>query len=296
MTDALRATELGKRFGDVWAVRSCTVATPAGRIVALVGPNGAGKTTLLQLAAGLLTPTTGTIRVLGEEPASTEATLARVGFVAQGTSLYPNFTGEDLLAFGRHMNLVWDEASARDHLRRLQIPLERRSSTLSTGQRAQLALVLALAKRPNLLLLDEPLANVDPLARRELLGTLMASVADSGTTIVLSSHLIADLERVCDHLIILTHGQVALDGPIERLLEMHKAITGPSDAGMPPVDRIIEMTTAGRQSTFIAETSRSIIDPKWEVQNVSLEDLVLAYLGRGPTSDHMAAPEIEVTR
>jgi ABC-2 type transport system ATP-binding protein len=196
MTSALEATGLGKRYRRTWALRDCTLELPRGRIAALVGPNGAGKTTLLHLAVGLLAPTEGAIRVLGEPPGGDPALLARVGFVAQDAPLYGDFTAAELLRLGARLNRRFDQALARDRLGRLGVPLDRRADRLSGGQRAQVALALALAKRPELLLLDEPVASLDPLARREFLQVLMGSVAEQDLTVLLSSHLLADLERV----------------------------------------------------------------------------------------------------
>jgi ABC-2 type transport system ATP-binding protein len=207
VTAALQASGLGKRYRRTWALRDCNLTVPRGRIAALVGPNGAGKTTLLHLAVGLLAPTTGTIRVL-DQPAGDPGLPAQVGFVAQDTPLYRDFTAAEHLTMGVKLNRRFDQTQARDRLERLGIQLDRRVGTLSGGQRAQVALALALAKRPQLLLLDEPLASLDPLARREFLQTLMGAVAEHGVTVVLSSHLLADLERVCDYLIVLSAAHV----------------------------------------------------------------------------------------
>src|SRR5437764_6901372 len=195
----LETDQLGKRYGNTWALRDCSLHLPAGRIAALVGPNGAGKTTLLHLAVGLLRPDAGEVRVFGRDPRSV---LPDIGFVAQDTPLYRDFTAAELITMGSKLNRRrWDAALARERLARLGIPPDKPVGKLSGGQRAQVALALALAKRPRLLLLDEPIASLDPLARREFLQSLMGSVAETGTTVLLSSHLLADLERVCDYLI-----------------------------------------------------------------------------------------------
>jgi ABC-2 type transport system ATP-binding protein len=201
---AVQASELSKRYGKTLALDGCTFTLPAGRVSALVGPNGAGKTTLLHLATGLLEPSSGSISVLGDAPANNPDLLARVGFLAQDAPLYPSFRVEEILALGAHLNRRWDDAFVRTRLDRLAIPIDRRVGALSGGQRSQVALALAIGKRPELLLLDEPLASLDPLARREFMQGLMEAVAEEGMTILLSSHLLADLERVCDHLMILT--------------------------------------------------------------------------------------------
>ena len=225
MNDAVVADGLTKRYGQTVALDRCSFAIPAHTIVALVGPNGAGKSTLLHCATGLVHPTEGTITVLGG-PAG-DRTLPRVGFVAQDAPLYRDFTADELLTMGDKLNHEFDLTFARARLVDVGIPLDRRVDRLSGGERAQVALCLALAKRPGLLLLDEPLASLDPLARREFLSALMDAVAEEPMTVVLSSHLIADLERVCDHLMVLRSGQVKTLGAIDELLAMHKMLIGP---------------------------------------------------------------------
>src|SRR5262245_41772091 len=189
MTAAVVATGLGKRYRGRWGLRDCTLEIPKGRVVALVGPNGAGKTTLLHLATGILRPSAGSVSVLGSTPGADATLLSRVGFVAQDVPLYRNLSVADTLEFGRRLNSRWDQSLAVERLERLGIPLRDRVGELSGGQRAQVALALALGKRPELLLLDEPLASLDPLARREFLQVLMEGVAEHGLTVVLSSHL-----------------------------------------------------------------------------------------------------------
>src|ERR1035437_4238033 len=203
MTAVLEARGHGKRYRRLWALADCTLSIPAGHIVGLVGPNGAGKTTLLNLAAGLLAPTTGTIEVLGGPAPVSPAELARVGFLAQDSPVYAGLPVADHLALGARLNPRWDEELARGRIDRLDLDLGQKAGKVSGGQRAQRALTLAIAKRPELLLLDEPVASLDPLARREFLQDLMEAVAEQGLSVVLSSHLVADLERVCDYLIVL---------------------------------------------------------------------------------------------
>jgi ABC-2 type transport system ATP-binding protein len=269
MTPALETRGLGKRYGRTWALQDCTVTIPSGHVTALVGPNGAGKTTLLHLATRFLPPTTGEVRTLG-----------RVGFLAQGQPLYRSFTVEDTLKMGRHLNRIWDDEPARARLRDLGIPFDRPVGKLSGGQQAQVALALTLSRRPELLLLDEPLASLDPLARRDFLGVLMETVAEQGLSVVLSSHDVADLARVCDHLVILSASHVALAGELAQVLRSHKRLTGPrrDDGHIAGVERVIEARHAERQSTLLARVSGPILDPAWQVEDVSLESLVLAYL------------------
>jgi ABC-2 type transport system ATP-binding protein len=277
---ALATRRLGKRFGRRWALSGCTLQVPAGRVVGLVGSNGAGKTTLLHLAVGLDEPSEGTIAVLGEEVAGASSQLSRVGFVAQDTPLYPALSVEDHLRLGAALNPGWDATLARDRVRQLALDPRQRAGTLSGGQRAQLALTLATAKRPELLVLDEPVASLDPLARREFLRSLMEFTAEHAVSVVLSSHLIADLERLCDYLVLLAEGQVQLAGDADELLASHRRISGPrrDSARLPANQQVVEESHTERQSTLLVRTDEPIIDPAWEVAEVSLEDIVLAYM------------------
>jgi ABC-2 type transport system ATP-binding protein len=218
---ALDARGLGKQYGRRWALTDCTLEVPEGRVVGLVGPNGAGKSTLLNLAVGLLAPTTGSITVLGGAPADGPAQLAKVGFVAQDAPVYATFSILDHLRFGAHLNPGWDAALARDRIDALGLDPRQRAGKLSGGQRAQLALTLALAKRPELLILDEPIASLDPLARSEFLRSLAEFTATRQISIVMSSHLVSDLERICDYLIVLVASRVQLAGPVTELLASH---------------------------------------------------------------------------
>ncbi|GAA4586756.1 ABC transporter ATP-binding protein [Planotetraspora phitsanulokensis] len=280
MSTALEAHGLGKRYKRNWALKDCSLHVPAGRVAALVGPNGAGKSTLLNLAVGLLHPTEGELRVLGRSPYGDRDLLDRVGFVAQDTPLYPDFTVAELITMGARLNRRWDTPLARDRMERLGLPLDRRVETLSGGQRAQVALALALAKRPELLLLDEPVASLDPLARREFMQVLMGAVADGETTVLLSSHLLGDLERVCDYLIVLQTAHVQLLGGVDELVSEHKALIGPrrQRADIAGVAAVIRESHTDRQTTLLVRTNGPILDPAWTAHDVTLEDLVLAYL------------------
>ena len=293
MSDALEATGLGKRYGRSWGLRDCSLALPRGHVAALVGPNGAGKTTLLKLAAGLLRPTTGGVRVFGAAPGRPES-LPGTGYVGQETPLYLGFTVADHLEFGRRLNPGWDGEAARARLASLDLPLDRRAGDLSGGQRAQVALTMALAKRPRLLLLDEPVATLDPLARREFLSTLMGSVADQGVTVVLSSHLIADLEHRCDYLIVLSASRVQVLGEVDQLLAEHRLITGPrADAErIAGVDAVVQASHGERQTTALVRARGPIADPAWTARDVGLEELVLAYLAE-PDAGTLPGPHRE---
>lgn len=280
---AFETTGLGKRYGRTWALRDCTLSLPAGRVAALIGPNGAGKTTLLQLAVGLLAPSAGAVRVFGRVPRERPLeVLPRVGFVAQDHPLYRGFTVADLLTMGRRLNTLWDQQAAVSRLRALGIPLDRPAGKLSAGQQAQVALALALGKRPDLMLLDEPLASLDPLARRDLLRVLMDVTTADGLTVLLSSHILSDLERVCDFLIILSAARVQLAGDIEQIVRTHKRLIGPraDPSAVAHIHDVIEARHTERQTTLLVRVNGHLFDPAWEVQDVSLEDIALAYIGQ----------------
>jgi ABC-2 type transport system ATP-binding protein len=285
MSGVIEARGLGKRYRRTWALRDCTLTIPEGCVVGLVGPNGAGKTTLLQLATGLLTPTRGTISVLGEPPAASPAQLARVGFVAQDTPVYARMRVADHLRMGAWLNPGWDDELAQRRIGQLGLDPKQRAGSLSGGQRAQLALTLALAKRPELLLLDEPVASLDPLARREFLRSLMEAVAEHGTSVVMSSHLVADLERVCDYLVVLVASRVRIAGEVAALLASHRRLSGPrrDPTTLPAGQDVIEESHTDKQSVLLIRTSEPVHDPAWTVTPVSLEDLVIAYMS--PASD-----------
>jgi ABC-2 type transport system ATP-binding protein len=281
VTAAIEARGLGKRYGHRWALADCTLTIPAGHVAGLVGPNGAGKTTLISLATGMLAPTAGTVEVLGGAPASGPDQLARVGYVAQDTPTYAGLSVADHLRLGAHLNPRWDAALARRRIEQLGLDRKQKAGHLSGGQRAQLALTLALAKRPELLILDEPIASLDPVARREFLQVLMNVTAEQELSVVMSSHLVADLERVSDYLVVLVASRVRIHGEVDDLVATHHLLTGPRRvaAGLPGSQQVITESHTGRQSTFLVRSSEPIIDPAWAVEEVSLEDLVLAYMG-----------------
>ncbi|MFI6514722.1 ABC transporter ATP-binding protein [Spirillospora sp. NPDC050679] len=296
MTAALRAAGLGKRYGRRWALRDCDLDVPAGHVVGLVGPNGAGKTTLLGLAAGQTAPTEGDITVLGGRPGSGTAQLAKVGFVAQDAPLYAGLSVADHLKLGARLNPGWDDALARERVGRLGLDPGRRAGRMSGGQRAQLALTLGLAKRPELLLLDEPVAALDPLARREFLGSLMEAVADQGISVVLSSHLVSDLERTCDYVVVLVDSRVRAAGEVDELLAAHRRVTGPRrDASRYPADwLVVSESRTERQTSLVVRAEDPIHDPSWTVGEISLEDLVLAYMSAPAAAGRR--PVLEVQR
>ncbi|KOX35116.1 ABC transporter ATP-binding protein [Saccharothrix sp. NRRL B-16348] len=274
---ALAAAGLGKRYRRGWALKDCTFTLPAGRIAALVGPNGAGKSTLMSLATGLLRQTEGEVEVLG-----------RPGFLAQGKPLYQGFTVAEMLHAGRTLNPDWDDDHARRLVDEARVPLTAKVRTLSGGQRTRVALAVALGRRPEVLLLDEPLADLDPLAREEVMGALLGEVAEAGMTVVLSSHVIADLDGICDHLLLLSEGRVRLAGDVEDLLAEHRLLIGPRSLDVPP-DVVVERRDTGRQSTVLV---RGLADPPdVEVVEPTLEELTLGYLraGRAAAERRVAA-------
>ena len=298
MTEVMETTGLGKRYGHRWALRECSLTVPEGKVVGLVGPNGAGKTTLLHLAVGLLAPTAGTITVLGGRPAYDAAQLGRVGFVAQDTPVYPRLTVAAHLRMGAYLNPSWDAHMAASRIEQLGLDLRQRAGALSGGQRAQLALTLAVAKRPELLVLDEPVASLDPLARREFLQYLMEIVAAHRVSVVLSSHLVSDLERVCDYLVVLAASRVRLAGEVGELLASHHRLSGPrrDPAALPAGQEVIEESHTDRQSTLLVRTDDPILDPAWTVRPVSLEDLVLAYMSRARGPEPRRQPSLGALR
>jgi ABC-2 type transport system ATP-binding protein len=289
MTSALLAVDLGKRYGRKWALSGCTLDIPTGHVVGLVGPNGAGKTTLLHLAVGLLSPSSGSLMVLDEAPASSAEQLGRIGFVAQDTPVFENLSIATHLQMGAALNPKWDEQLAQQRILELGLDPNQRAGRLSGGQRAQLALTLAIAKRPSLLLLDEPVASLDPLARREFLATLMEVVAEHEVSVILSSHLVADLERVCDYVVVLASARVQVNGEIENLLSTHHRLVGSRRNldNLPESAHVIEVSHTDRQTTAIVSSADPILDPSWSVEEMTLEDLVLAYMGQAEEQRRM---------
>jgi ABC-2 type transport system ATP-binding protein len=291
---ALRTERLGRRYGKTWALRDCSLQVPAGAVAALVGPNGAGKTTLLEMVIGLLEPTEGQVAVFGETSrAGTAATLARVGYVAQDHPLYRDFSVADMFHLGRAMNASWNQELATGRMQALGIPLKRKIRRLSGGQQAQVSLTMALAKRAPLIVLDEPVASLDPVARAEVMRDISAAAASTGLTVLISSHVVAELERFCDWLIVLSRGHVQLSGPAADLLAAHRLVTVPP--GTP--DGALPGTVIGRPDgdphTVVvrADPARPAAQqqPGWQAGPVSFEQLVMAYLQRPtPQTTHDA--------
>ncbi len=298
MTAVIETNDLGKHYGRKWALRDCTLSIPEGKVVGLVGPNGAGKTTLLHLAVGLLAPSAGSIRVLGGSPGDGAAQLEKIGFVAQDTPTYSRLSVAKHLRMGAYLNKHWDNELAESRIAQLDLDPRQKAGSLSGGERAQLALTLAVARRPQLLLLDEPVSSLDPLARREFLQSLMEIVAKDGVSVMLSSHLIADLERVCDYLVILMASHVRLTGEVTELIGSHWRLTGSrrDPDSLPSDQEVIEESHTDRQSTFLVRTNQPVLDPAWNVKPVTLEDLVLAYLSNPRRPERVRSAGLGVVR
>ena len=294
---ALQTTGLGKCYRTRWALRGVDLAIPAGSVAALVGPNGAGKTTLLQLAMGLLEPTEGSVAVFGAQAAAnTAAALSRVGFVAQDHPLYGFMRVGELLRFGVATNRRFDVDYARRRLEALAIGAGQRVSRLSGGQQAQVALVLALAKRARLLVLDEPLASLDPLARREFMAVLMDEVAEGSVTVLLSSHVLAELQRVADHLIVLCGGQVRLAGDVDEIIATHRHVTGPAaaESAAQAGGRVVAAQRLARGTRLLVRADGdAVVHPAWQADPAGLEEIVLAYLrAPGPVTAGRGGSEV----
>jgi len=296
--NVLETSGLGKRYGSTWAVRECTLAIPAGHVTALVGPNGAGKTTLLNLAVGLAAPSAGVVTVLGGRPAGSLAALDGIACVAQDTPLYKTLSVADMVHLTRNLNRRFDQRYAHSRLGELGIPLRRRAGKLSGGQQAQLALTLALARRPRLLVLDEPVAMLDPIARHDFMATVLAAAADDGVSVLMSSHVLAELERVADYLILMSRGRVQLAGEIDELLAAHRLLTGPAAEAGRYERPVVHVRSGATQAHLLVRAAvDDPVPPGWEAHPVGLEELALAYLREpaaaalpGPARGHAAEP------
>jgi ABC-2 type transport system ATP-binding protein len=289
--NVVEAGGLGKRYGSTWALRDCSLAIPAGHVAALVGPNGAGKTTLLNLAVGLAEPTAGGVTVLGGLPAGSPAALDGIAFVAQDTPLYKNLSAADMLHLTRNLNRRFDQHYAQARLGELGIPLNRKAGRLSGGQQAQLALTVALARRPRLLVLDEPVAMLDPVARHDFMATVLTAAADGGVSVLLSSHVLAELERVADYLILLSRGRVQVAGEVDGLLASHRVLTGPAAEADKYSERPVVHARRGEAQAhlLVRAAAEDPVPPGWEAHSVGLEELAMAYL-REPGAAALPGP------
>jgi ABC-2 type transport system ATP-binding protein len=303
--NVIEASDLGKRYGRRWALRECTLAVPERHLTALVGPNGAGKTTLLNLAVGLTDPSSGAISVLGGRRAGSLAALDGIAFVAQDAPLYQNLSAADLLHETRNLNRRFDQGYAERRLGELGIPLRQKAGKMSGGQQAQVALTLALARRPKLLVLDEPLANLDPLAREDFMATVMTAAAEDGVSVVLSSHVLAELERVADYLVLVSHGNIQVAGEVEDLLAAHRMLIGPVSESARYTQQwnvVHASSTASQVQLLVRYDASNPVPSGWEARSVTLEELTLAYLREsgaaalpGPARGSGADP-LKVTR
>lgn len=293
---ALEAYGLGMRYRRGWALRDCSFRLPAGRICGLVGPNGAGKTTLLSIAAHVLQPTHGSISLFGEAPGSVESG-RRTAFLAQEKPLFRRFTVAETLRLGRELNPGWDQRSAEDIIRAGNVPFDAKISTLSGGQRTRVAIALAFGKRPDLLLLDEPMSDLDPVVRHEIMGTLLAEAAERGTTVLMSTHVLAELENVCDYLVVVSGGGVRVAGDVDELMSVHTLVTGAreGEGGLPAAlahHTLVESRTSGRQFTALIRPDGPVTGP-WETADPNMEELLLAYL-RSPDAPPLITPTAQV--
>jgi ABC-2 type transport system ATP-binding protein len=291
--NVVEASGLGKRYGGKWALRDCSLVIPAGHVIALVGPNGAGKSTFLNLAVGLVAPSAGSVRVLGGRPAGSPAALDGIAFVAQDTPLYKTLSAAHMLHLTRNLNRSFDDAAAKGRLAELGIPLQRKAGKLSGGQQAQLALTLALARKPRLLVLDEPVAMLDPIARHDFMASVLAAVAEHDVSVLLSSHVLAELERVADYLVLLSRGRVQLAGEVDDLLAGHRVLTGPAADADRAIERltVVHARRGEAQTHLLVRTNGSAapVPHGWEMHPVGLEELALAYL-REPSAAALPGP------
>jgi ABC-2 type transport system ATP-binding protein len=287
----IETSGLGKRYSSTWALRECTLTVPAGQVAALVGPNGAGKTTLLNLAVGLAEPTAGAVTVLGGVPAGSPAALDGIAFVAQDTPLYRNLSAADMLHLTRNLNRRFDQHYAETRLSELGIPLKRKAGKMSGGQQAQLALTLALARRPRLLVLDEPVAMLDPIARHDFMALVLTAAVDDGVSVMLSSHVLAELERVADYLILLSQGRLQVAGEVDGLLASHRMLTGPTAEADKYSERPVVHARRGEALThlLVRATADDPVPPGWQAHPVGMEELALAYL-REPSAATLPGP------
>jgi ABC-2 type transport system ATP-binding protein len=289
--NVLESHGISKAYGTTKALDDCTLAIPEGHVVALVGPNGAGKSTLLSLAVGLTTPTEGHLIVLGGKAPGSPAALDGIAFVAQDTPLYKNLSAADMLHVTRNLNRHFDQRSAEARLAQLGIPLKRKAGKLSGGQQAQLALTLALARRPRLLVLDEPVATLDPVARHDFMATVLTAAVDDGLSVLLSSHVLVELERVADYLVVLSGGRVQVAGEVDDLLARHRILSGPAAPATTYAKWPVVHVRRGEAQAHVLVrwTLDDPVPSGWEAHPVGLEELALAYL-REPGASALPGP------
>jgi len=279
--NVIEVANLGKQYGRRWSLHNASFSIGAGRVAAIVGPNGAGKTTLLKIIVGLIEPSEGSVTVLGGVRAGSDDALDKVAFVAQDAPLYRYLKDSDTIALAKNLNRSFDVVVTTKRLGKLGIGLDQRVGKLSGGQQSQLALALALGRHPSLLVLDEPLARLDPLARREFMGVVMAEVSNEGLSVVLSSHVVAELERVADYLVVVNAGRIQVASDIEVLVQSHCLATGPADEAGAIIQTfpVVGSSITGRQARLLVQTSDlGLLGRNWESSSVTLEEIILAYL------------------
>ena len=258
-----------------WALEDVSLRVPSGALALLVGPNGAGKSTLIRGWMGFERVTSGRMAVYGLDPwRSRGEALRRVGYVAQGTPVYRRLSVADHVAMARSARPTFQADKARARLVGLGIPLEAKAGRLSGGQQAQLWLSLAIAMRCDVLLLDEPLASLDPLARREFMTSLVEAAQARGTTVLLSTHSVADIGDSFSYLIVLGSGRTMIDGPIDLILSTHATASERPPEGVVPVGTF--PMSDGRPATLVRASSASGVGPG--LQPASLGDVVMGYL------------------
>ncbi|MGW2841228.1 ABC transporter ATP-binding protein [Streptomyces sp. NPDC001493] len=277
---AMEARGLGKRYRRGWALRDCSFRLPAGRICGLVGPNGAGKSTLLGIASRQIAPTEGGLKLFGI-PVDDASAMPRFAFLGQDKPLFKRFTVAETLRMGAELNPGWDMAAAERIVRSGRVPLDARVGTLSGGQRTRVAFALAFGKRPDLLLLDEPMSDLDPLARDEMSTLLMSEATERGTTVLMSSHMLGELEEMCDYLLVVSEGRLRMAGDTDTLVPAHTLVTGlAADGGLPPEltrHTVIESRVQGRQFQALVRPDGPLTGD-WQISEPSLEEVLLAHL------------------
>ncbi|MFG3530438.1 ABC transporter ATP-binding protein [Streptomyces sp. NPDC047917] len=288
---ALEARGLGKRYRRGWALQDISFRLPAGRICGLVGPNGAGKSTLLGIATRQVQPTGGDLRIFGV-PVDDPGAMPKFAFLGQDKPLFKRFTVAETLRMGAELNPGWDMAAADRIVRSGQVPMSARVGTLSGGQRTRVAFALAFGKRPDLLLLDEPMSDLDPLARHDMSTLLMSEAVERGTTVVMSSHMLSELEDMCDYLLVLAGGRIRMAGDADALVPAHALVTGLATDGDPAAalapHTVIEYRVQGRQFHALVRPNGPL-SGDWVVAEPSLEEVLLAHL-RAPDAPALFTP------
>lgn len=254
-----------------------------GQVIGLLGRNGAGKTTLLETLLGLREPLTGRVQLFGEPAAApSDAVRARIGYVPQHSDLFESFTPTQLLAYFRSFYPRWNEAKAQGLLSRWDIPPQQRIAKLSGGQQQRLSIIRALAHEPDLLVLDEPVASLDPVGRRDFLAELVGQVLERGTTVVFSTHILSDLERVAYHMAFLQGGRIALQAPLDALLEGVRQFSGPAAELQALLQRLgaqsLKRTPlpGGREQVLARLPADTPLPAGTSAEPVTLEDLYMA--------------------